>query len=275
MNDSFSSEEATTAFGRLVEIIRTLRSENGCPWDQKQTPESFHPYILEEYHEMVQAVHEGDHADIIDEMGDLTFLVIFVGYMFQQQGFTTLQEILEKATAKMVRRHPHVFGTEKAKDDLEVVEKWNKIKASEESIRKRDSHLDGIPRSLPALSRAQRITKRAAGVGFDWTEPHHVFAKVEEELQEFREAVETENPDEMRKELGDLLFSIVNAARLYQINAEAALDETSDRFERRFRHIEAELKAQNRTLKEAGLEEMDRLWDEAKERERDSVRGST
>ncbi len=267
MQNSDTLEEISGAFARMVDLIQTLRSENGCPWDRKQTPATIHPYILEEYHEMIQAMNEGGKDEIADEVGDLLFMVVFIGYVFRQQGVTTLTQILERVTSKMRRRHPHVFGDVVARDADEVIDNWAKIKASESSIRQRESLLDGIPRSLPALSRAQKLARRAAKVGFDWSLPAHVFGKVDEELGELKRAVAGGSPQEIREELGDLLFVVTNAARLFQIDSEAALNETSDKFERRFRFIEAGLQARGKSLEEAGLEEMDELWDEAKTRE--------
>jgi MazG family protein len=264
MNPTDYSDETTRAFDRLMKLIRTLRSENGCPWDRKQTPQTMHPYILEEYHEMVEAIGRGAITEIADELGDLIFLAVFVAYLFEQQGNTSLRKILDGAVLKMERRHPHVFGDVHVNDAAEVIDNWSKIKASEEIIRDRESILDGIPRSLPALNRAQKLARRAAKVGFDWSRPEEVFHKVDEELGEFREALAGGSRREIREELGDLLFVIVNAARHLEINSEAVLDETSDKFERRFRHIERRLKEQGSSLDEATLGEMDALWDEAK-----------
>lgn len=255
-------------FGELVGIIMRLRSDSGCPWDRKQTPLTFHHYILEEYHELVHAINNGDPASITDELGDLLFLVVFVGYMFEQSGTTTITQVMQNVIAKMRRRHPHVFGDVSVASADEVIDNWRKIKAGEENIRKRESILDGIPRSLPALSRSQKLAARAARVGFDWTRPEEVMAKVDEELQEFKDSVVDGHPGKIREELGDLLFVIVNAARHLNINSEAALTESSDKFERRFRHIEKSMHASGRSLDEAGLGEMDELWDEAKALER-------
>ena len=184
--------------------------------------------------------------------------------MNQQEGVASFKEVLDGVIAKMERRHPHVFGDVKVSTAEEVVDNWTKVKASEETIRRRESILDGVPRSLPALGRAQKLARRAAKVGFDWTRPEEVFRKVDEELAEFKEAAANGSPDEIREELGDLLFVTVNAARHLEINAETALNETSDKFERRFRHIEKRLADRGRSLIEADLEEMDELWDEAK-----------
>jgi MazG family protein len=228
-----------------------------------------HPYILEEYHEMVEAINRGSAADIADETGDLLFLVVFVAYMFEQEGVASLREILDRVVAKMTRRHPHVFGDAKVSNAQDVIDAWGKIKASEETIRNRESILDGIPRSLPALSRAQKLANRAAKVGFDWTHAEEVLPKVDEELAEFKQAVASGSTADIREELGDLLFVVVNAARHLGINSEAALSETSDKFERRFRYIETQLQERGIPLRDAGLEQMDALWDEAKALERE------
>jgi len=263
-----TSSEIANTFGRLVELIRTLRSENGCPWDREQTPQSFHPYILEEYHEMVQALNHGAADEIADEMGDLIFLVIFVAYMFEQEGITTLKHIVEGVIEKMTRRHPHVFGGVSVANAQDVIDNWRRIKDSEENISSRESLLDGIPRSLPALSRAQKLAKRAARVGFDWTRAEEVVPKIDEELAEFKEAMAAGSPAGIREELGDLVFVVANAARHLSIDAESALHDTSDKFERRFRFIETALGAKGKALSEATLEEMDEFWDEAKEIEK-------
>lgn len=269
MTDSHSSADTVAAFDRLMDLIQTLLSENGCPWDRKQTPQTIHPYILEEYHEMVEAIDRGTSREITDELGDLIFLTVFIAYLFERQGTTSVKRILNGAVEKMRRRHPHVFGDVQVRDAEDVIDNWGKIKASEENIRHRTSILDGIPRSLPALNRAQKLARRAAKVGFDWAGPQDVFHKVEEELGEFKEAVSSGSPREIREELGDLLFVIVNAARHLEINSEVALNETSDKFERRFHHIEERLREQGKSFTDTDLKEMDAFWDEAKELEKE------
>jgi MazG family protein len=268
MNYLSSTSDISAVFGKLIDLIRTLRSENGCPWDRKQTPKTFHPYILEEYHEMVHAINEGVAKDMADEMGDLIFLVVFVAYMFEQEGISSVKEIVEGVIAKMTRRHPHVFGDVSVENAEDVIDNWAKIKASEENIRQRESLLDGIPRSLPALSRAQKLARRAARVGFDWTRPEEIFPKIDEELGELKDAIASQSQEDIREELGDLIFVLTNAARHLNVNSETALNETSDKFERRFRYIEDVLKARGRSLEDASLQEMDELWDEAKTKER-------
>jgi len=273
MTDSATLSDPAAAFGRMLELIRTLRAENGCPWDKKQTPHSIHPYILEEYHELAQAMNEGKAAEITDELGDLLFLVVFVGYMFEQERVTTLARALNGVTEKMTRRHPHVFGDVEAATPEDVIDNWTRIKASEESIAERESILDGIPRSLPALARAQKLSRRAAKVLFDWIHADDVLAKVDEEFQEFKEAVAEGALPAIREELGDLLFVLVNAARHLGVNSEIALSECSDKFQRRFRHIENRLSAAGRSLDKVDLAEMDRLWDEAKALEKLPAQG--
>ncbi len=265
---NIETDSAAEAFGKMLSIIKALRAENGCPWDQKQTPQSFHPYILEEYHELVHALNCGDLDGITDEMGDLIFIVIFTAYLFEQEKFTSITKVLKGSMTKMIRRHPHVFGNTSVKDADEVIANWRKIKSREKTHLERTSLLDGIPRSLPALARAQKLAKRAARVGFDWTLPEEVFAKLDEEHGEFRLAVDKRNKSEMREELGDLLFVLTNVARHLELDAEDALNEASDKFERRFKHIEGRLSARGASIEESNLEEMDKYWDEAKEIEK-------
>jgi MazG family protein len=261
---SEAAPEISEVFAELVKLIRTLRSEHGCPWDKKQTPQTFHHYILEEYHELVHAMNEGNPEEIADESGDLIFLVVFVAYMFEQEGMATLSEVLQGVISKMVRRHPHVFGEVRVKDAEDVIDNWAKIKASEKNIQQRESLLDGVPRSLPALNRAQKLARRAAKAGFDWTKADEVLLKIDEELAELKQAMTSGSQAEIREELGDLLFVVTNAARHLDVNSEAALNETSDKFERRFRYIETQLRSKSKSLEDADLQEMDRLWDEAK-----------
>ncbi len=267
---SESFDEASVTFKNMLKLIATLRSENGCPWDKKQTPATFHPYILEEYHELVQAMETGSAHEISDELGDLLFLVVFTAYMFEQQGTVTMKNIMQGVIEKMTRRHPHVFGDAQARTAGEVIENWAKIKASEENIKHRESLLDGIPRSLPALNRAQKLARRAQRVGFDWTHPEEVFQKIDEELAELKEAVQSGDSGHIREEMGDLLFVAVNAARHLDVHSESALHSTSDKFERRFRFIEGKLKEQGKTWDQVNLPEMDALWDEAKKLEKKS-----
>lgn len=251
-------------FTQLTQLIKTLRSESGCPWDRKQTLRSFHPYVLEEYHELVQAIDGVDPDEMVEEAGDLIFLVIFLGLMIEECGYGTLPEMLYGVIEKMTRRHPHVFGNVSVANDKEVIENWSKIKASEEKTKSRKSTLDGIPRSLPALSRAYQLSSRAAKVGFDWSGMKELLPKIDEEIGEFKKALEYNNPDKVRQEFGDLLFTLVNVARRLGIDPEAGLNETSDKFEKRFKYIETRLESQGKTWPQTSMTELDGYWDEAK-----------
>ncbi len=266
-----TNNDLSDAFCQLVTLIEALRAKDGCPWDREQTPLSFHPYILEEYHELVHAMHNGNDDEIAEELGDLIFLVVFVAYMFQQLGKANLVEVLAAVVEKMRRRHPHVFGDVSVRSSAEVIANWRKIKATEENVQKRGSILDGIPRSLPALSRSQKLASRAAGVGFDWTRPDEVMKKVDEELQEFKEAMTSRDNKKIREELGDLLFVIANVSRHLGIDSESALAEAADKFESRFRYLEGELAKADKSIQHATLEEMDRLWEQAKARRIDPL----
>lgn len=265
--DSFS--EIHIAFQDLLSTVVQLRGEHGCPWDKQQTPESFHHHILEEYHEFVEALATENSLDILDEMGDLFFLILLLGYMLDQNEVAPLANVMQHARQKMVRRHPHVFSDGVAETPDDVVRNWREIKETEDNIKKRESLLDGIPRSLPALSRAQKLARRAARVGFDWTEAGEVFPKIDEELLELKEAVSKSDEKNIQEELGDVLFVITNAARLLEVDAEAALNSASDKFERRFRYIESGLRKKDKRIEDSTLDEMDELWNEAKEQETD------
>ena len=251
-------------FSKLVELIRTLRSENGCPWDKKQKLKSFHHYVLEEYHELVTAINEDNQPEIVEETGDLIFQVLFLGCMIEDEGYGSLADALLGVHEKMIRRHPHVFGDLSLDTDAEVLENWVKIKQSEEKVQARKSMLDGIPRSLPALSRAQQLASRAARVGFDWNTLTDMAPKIEEELLEFRDAVENNDIDKIRDEFGDILFMLVNVGRRAGIDSEAALNEASDKFYKRFRYIETILQTENRSWNQADLYYLNKLWDESK-----------
>ena len=259
-----NADDPGKSFLRMLDLIRQLRSENGCPWDRKQTLHSFHPYILEEYHELVQAILENDTEAMVDEAGDLIFLVAFICYMLEQGGSTSVSKVLEGNISKMTLRHPHVFGDVEVRNAQDVIDNWAIIKASEERIKDRQSVLDGIPLSAPALTRAQKMSSRAAKVGFDWPDTDGIFEKVLEELSELKVSLATADHESIKSELGDVLFSVVNLGRRLSVNCESALNSASHRFEKRFHYIEAKLKEAGSSVNEASLEEMDSLWNEAK-----------
>lgn len=266
MTDPDNDNITHSSFHKMLDLIKQLRSENGCPWDRKQTLESFHPYILEEYHELVNAISDNDHEAMVDEAGDLMFLVTFIAYMLEQTGITSVSRVMEGVVSKMTLRHPHVFGDLEVKNSQEVIDNWSKIKASEKIIQNRVSVLDGIPKSAPALTRAQKLSSRSARVGFDWPSLDGIIDKVYEELSELKQTMQTGDKQSIHSEFGDVIFSLVNLGRRLSVNCEAALSSANRRFENRFHYIEDKLKEAGSSVNQATLEEMDRLWDEAKSR---------
>ncbi len=249
------------AYADFIAIIRQLRRD--CPWDREQTHDSVKHLLIEEAYETLEAIEAEDWNALKKELGDLLLHVAFHSVIAEQDGRFTMREVIETESAKLIRRHPHVFGDTEVSGVSEVLQNWEQIKMQEGTRR---SALEGVPRHLPALLRAFRIQEKAAGIGFDFPEPDGAWDKVEEEIHEFRTL--TDAPaDEREREFGDLLFALINYARLTGLNPENALSRTNDRFIRRFQHIERRLAEQGRTLNGAALEEMDRYWDEAKARE--------
>ncbi len=258
---------ATDKFARLMDIMRRLRAPGGCPWDAEQTHGSLKRYLLEEAYEVIEAIDKEDPDLLKEELGDLMLQPVFHVAIAEEQGQFTMDEVLDTICDKLVRRHPHVFGTQVVRTADEQVENWERIKKVEKGEERR-SALAGIPPHLPALMKAQKITEKAARVGFDWEHVDQVFAKVLEELKEFEETIGSDNQERMEAELGDLLFAIVNLGRFLSLDPEEALRKTIARFTRRFSHIEETLHARGASLQEATLEEMDRLWEEAKRKEK-------
>ncbi|MEI8191749.1 MAG: nucleoside triphosphate pyrophosphohydrolase [candidate division NC10 bacterium] len=259
------SESANDRFGELVQIMARLRGENGCPWDREQTHASIKPYLLEETYEVLESIDENDPAKLEEELGDLALQVVFHAQMADEAGLFTIADVLRGINEKLRRRHPHIFGDVKADTAQEVLFNWEQIKKLErEKAQGRASLLDGVPRELPALLRAHRLQEKASRAGFDWNEARQVFQKVEEELAELRAAMESEQPDRMEAELGDLLFSLVNLGRFIAVNPEEALRKTIARFIARFQYIEEELARRGTSPGQVTLEEMDALWAEAK-----------
>jgi ATP diphosphatase len=273
----------STDITRLLEIMAALRTPGtGCPWDLEQTFASITPYTLEEAYEVVDAIERGDLADLRDELGDLLLQVVFHARMAEEQGAFAFGDVVEAITKKLIRRHPHVFGSTKDLSPAEVKSLWDSIKAEEKAERKAErarmglspeaheaGFLGGIPTALPALTRAQKLTAKAAKVGFDWPNATQVIDKIHEELDEVKEAASSKDRDRIEDEIGDLLFSATNLARHFGIDPERALRRTNAKFERRFRAVEQGLVEQDRSLDEASLEEMERLWVAAKMSERE------
>lgn len=247
---------------RLAAIVAALRHpETGCPWDLKQDHRSMAPYVIEEAYEVLEAIEGQAPGPLREELGDLAFQVFFHAQLASERGHFDLDDILTGIADKMVARHPHVFGDQHERDAESVLQNWERRKQ-----RQGRGVLDGVPRAMPALQRAARLTAKAATVGFDWPDHHQVIDKIDEEIAELKEAVAERDDDAMEDELGDALFAIVNLARHLNIDPEAALRRTNDKFTARFQHIERALSEQGRHPAEASLEEMDALWNDAKRR---------
>lgn len=252
-------------FQELLNIMEKLRGEKGCPWDKEQTRESLKPYIVEEAYELLEAIEENDPEKIKEELGDLLFQIVFQSQIARENNEFDMPDIIDKIAKKMVSRHPHVFGNTTCSTSDEVVAQWEVQKKREGKLR--ESILEGVPETLPSLLRAHRLQKRAAGVGFDWEKADDVLKKLDEELKEFKEALGTKNKDMIEDELGDIFFMLVNISRFIGVNPEDAHRKTISKFIHRFRYIEMTAAEQGRKLSDMTLDEMDKLWDEAKGRE--------
>ena len=244
-------------FLRLISVVERLRSENGCPWDRQQTPQSLLPYLLEETYEVMESITADDAAALQEELGDLLLHIVFQGCLAKEAGRFTLGDSLNTVTHKLTKRHPHVFGDQRVVDTADVRRRWEAAKQREKG---RASLLDGVPRTLPALNRARRVQEKAASVGFDWPQAAGVWAKVMEEIQELKTACVAEDAAAMQEEFGDVLFSLVNLGRFLKLSGEDALRQAINKFEQRFRGIEQELARRGRNIEEATLEEMDGIW---------------
>ena len=254
------------AFAGLLAVCRRLRGPDGCPWDRKQTLESMTPYLTEEAAEAVEAIGNGDKDHAAEELGDLAFLVIFCLELTGERWGVGLAESFERAAAKLIRRHPHVYGDAKVADGDAAYRQWQEIKQAEKQGAK-PSLLGEQPKGLPALTAAFRLQEKAAAVGFDWPTPEGPLAKVREETDEVAQALSVDTGDttpELARELGDLLFAVVNLSRKLGVDPERELRATMHRFRERFLHIERRLAEQGRTPLQSDLEEMDRYWEEAK-----------
>lgn len=265
---SLMADSAGVLFEALLALMNRLRGEGGCPWDREQTRASLKPYLIEETYEALQAFDEGNADHITEELGDVLFQVVFHCQIAQEHGEFTMAEVLHAVLAKMTRRHPHVFGTALVEGPQEVLSQWERIKQAEAGTSGASrSALDGVPQSLPALLRAQRLQVKAGRVGFDWPDWTQAWAKVREEVAEADEAIVAGDAERIRAELGDLLFSLTNVARLLDIDAEDCLRQAADTFTRRFKEVEATMTAEGRKLDEASVQELDRAWEAAKARE--------
>lgn len=246
-------------FTALVDLVSTLRGEHGCPWDKKQTTKAFRTFLIEEVYELIEAIEKDDFEQVRGELGDLLFHIVFIARICEENGLFTIWEVLSRITAKMKGRHPHVFGS-KSSDQPSVERQWEDLKREEMQDYQ---PLSGVPSILPALSRAYLISRRASKIGFDWEKIEDVYAKLEEELGELKEAITVGKEAHIEEELGDLLFTIVNVARFHKVDPEAALRGTIEKFLRRFSYVE-----QRTDVEASSLETMDALWNEAKDMEK-------
>lgn len=258
---SHTRQEKIEALGRVIDTLDILRVK--CPWDAKQTNESLRANTIEETYELAQALLNDDAAEIRKELGDVLLHILFYSKIGDEKGQFDIADVADALNRKLIFRHPHVFGSVEVSDSHDVEQNWEKIKLQEKGGNR--TVLAGVPASLPALIKAYRVQEKAANIGFDWERPEQVWDKVAEERAEVDEAIATGNKDSIEAEFGDLLFSIVNAARLYGINPENALERTNRKFIRRFNHIEARAAEAGRKLSDMTLDEMDALWNEAKQ----------
>lgn len=253
-------EEKLEAFGRLLDVLDNLREK--CPWDRKQTNESLRPHTIEEAHELCEAIMNDDAHEIAKELGDVLEHVIFYSIIGGEKGDFDIADVCNREADKLIFRHPHIYGDAKVNTSEDVSKLWEVVKTKEKDGNK--TVLSGVPASLPSLIKAYRIQDKAANVGFDWEKKEDVWAKVHEELKELEVELQKEDKEHSLEELGDFIFSIVNAARLYHLNPDTALELTNRKFTTRFNYIEAKAKEMNKPLTEMSLEEMDALWKEAK-----------
>ena len=263
MEQMHTKEEKMAAFGRLLDVMDRLRVE--CPWDRKQTNDSLRPNTIEEVYELCDALIKDDSHEICKELGDVLLHIVFYSRIGEEKGLYDVADVCNKLCDKMIFRHPHVYGETVAKSAEEVLDNWEQIKQKEKDGNK--TVLGGVPASLPSLIKAYRIQDKACHVGFDWEEKQDVWTKVREELDELEAEFKREDKSRLEKELGDFLFSVINAARLYHLNPDNALEGTNQKFIRRFNYIEEHSIKIGKPLTEMSLAEMDNLWNEAKSKE--------
>ena len=263
MERMHTREEKLEAFGRLLDVMDRLREE--CPWDKKQTNESLRPNTIEETYELCDALISNNQHEICKELGDVLLHIVFYGRIGEENQQFDIADVCNKLCDKLIFRHPHVYGDAVAKDAEQVLESWEQIKLKEKDGNK--TVLSGVPSALPSLIKAYRIQDKARNVGFDWADKQDVWAKVHEELEELEAELRREDKQRSTEELGDFLFSVINAARLYKLNPDNALEMTNQKFIRRFNYIEQHSIRVGKPLTAMSLEEMDKLWNEAKSKE--------
>lgn len=255
-----SRQEKIEAIGKVIDTLDILREK--CPWDRKQTNESLRPNTIEEVYELCEALINNDNANIKKELGDVLLHILFYSKIGEEKDAFDIADVANALNEKLIFRHPHVFGDVNVSGSHEVEQNWEQIKLKEKGGNK--TVLAGVPRHLPAMIKADRIQEKASNVGFDWDEPSQAWEKVKEEISEFTKEADNNDKEKMEKEMGDVLFSIINVARLYKINPENALEKTNMKFISRFNYVEQKAIEMGKNLKDMSLEEMDALWDEAK-----------
>ena len=256
-------KEKIEAFGRLLDVMDTLREK--CPWDRKQTYQSLRPNTIEETYELSDALLKEDNVEISKELGDVLLHVVFYSKIGSEKEAFDIKDVCDQICDKLIYRHPHIYGNIKADSTEEVLQNWERLKMKEKGGNK--TVLAGVPKSLPSLIKAYRIQDKARAVGFDWEERSQVWDKVKEEIREFEAEIENMDKDKAEGELGDVIFSIINAARLYKLNPENALERTNQKFIYRFNYLEQKTIKQGRDLKDMSLDEMNEIWEEAKHKD--------
>ncbi len=253
--------EKLEAFGKLLEIMDELREK--CPWDREQTFESLRKNTIEETYELTDAILQADLDEIKKELGDLLLHIVFYAKIGEEKQAFDISDVIKNLNEKLIYRHPHIFSDVDVKNSREVEQNWEALKLKEKG-RKKKTVLEGVPKSLPALVKANRVQEKVSGVGFDWDQPEQVWEKVKEEVAELQYEITANNKDKVEAEFGDLFFSMVNAARLYGVDPEAALERTNLKFIKRFNYLESKTLKKGMDLKEMSLDEMDKYWEEAK-----------
>lgn len=261
MTEINQHESIGGSLSQLMKIVEKLRAPGGCPWDREQTQASLLPYFLEEIYEVIESVEEGNMELLKEELGDILLHVVFQASIGKENEDFTLQDSLNYVNEKLIRRHPHVFADAKAEGPFHAKQNWEAAKHDE---KKRESRLDGVPGTLPALTRSQRLQEKASYAGFDWKKVEQVWEKVHEEIGELKEAEEKGITEQIEEEIGDTLFSIVNLSRFLGISAETALRKTNRKFTSRFAQVEKELKKRGKKVEDSSLEEMDEIWNMVK-----------
>lgn len=267
MTNQTNNEEAARSFIDLLELVEKLRSPEGCPWDKKQTIASIKMYLLEECYEVLDAIDKGDYPEMCLELGDLLFMIVFLTQLSSERELFNMVDVIDNIIKKMKNRHPHVFGDTIVNSAEEVSENWQKIKMQEKGINKSvSSILEEVPPGLPALLRSHRLSKKASKTGFDWKSRDDVWDKVREEFNELSEAVDEGKKDDVKEEIGDLFFTLVNLARHWNLNSEELLRDANHKFVTRFKRMEKEINSSGLKLDEATFEDMNRAWDSIKKK---------